>query len=598
MLGKTNAVIGTGGGGGATVTAINKTGATITAGSKVWINENVQTQGSSYQFAGVNEEGYLSRSGNFAYNGRDTFSITNESATNVGKVSAGSGKIRYMADNSVFANYGRVDEVAQYSLSTSTTLLGDDYFGFDSKYNRINMTDGSVIQSWTIGSGASSTLVADTCKVGNYFYRLTHNTSYMTKVTLNDDGTATGVKYNYSPVDSNSRYPIGVTIDNKYIVAASSGSNLSSSGYLRIVEVIDEDNFKELPQSEMPAELQKYFSTAKGFFVFNPYTGILTAVDSTSIDYVVMKYENGEWKAVPVTLDLPEDITAFISGLVVSDDLSRASISYKATQYGSSSYAHIVNLTTTEGYVAVPYRFYNINENTITGYASNDTEPDMEAQISVASMPKIDTGSSDVIVPYEIDYNKVTIVNDYGTLEFSSNDNGNVTVLTGFDGSSGFWFNDAPMFGIDETLEYQFKFRMNDEHRAALAGTVALGNFQSSSEGKVEFSSVLDANLIGISISEDFKGSSKIYLDTTQIIGEWVTVNIRVNEEGNWQIYADKGVVDSYTTTDARGSLTIPLNYYILFGNNYERTPNISVDLEETGFKQNGEWVYRCVKQI
>lgn len=389
MQGNTNAVIGKGGGGGATVTAINKTGSTITAGSKVWINENVQMAGSSYKFAGSNVESCLSRSGNFAYTSSDTYSITNESATNVGKVAAGSGKIRYMADNSVFANYGRVDDVAQYSLPTSTQAFGDDFFGFDSKFNKINMTDGSVIQSWTIGSGASNILVADTCKVGNYFYRLTHNTSYMTKVTLNDDGTATGVRYNYSSVDTSSRYPIGVTTDNKYIIADSTASNLDSTGYLRIVEVIDEDNFKELPQSEMPTDLQKYFSTAKGYFVFNPYTGILTAVDSTSIDYVVMKYENGEWTTVPVTLDLPEDITAFTSGLVLSDDLSRASISYKATQYGSSSYAHIVNLTTTQGYVAVPYRFYNVTEDTITGYAGNDTEPDMEVEVSVAGQPSV-----------------------------------------------------------------------------------------------------------------------------------------------------------------------------------------------------------------
>lgn len=205
---------------------------------------------------------------------------------------------------------------------------------------------------------------------------------------------------------------------------------------------------------------------------------------------------------------------------------------------------------------------------------------------------------------YDIDYDNVTVVNDFGGLLIEQNDKGSYTVISGFDGSSsGIWFNNAPAFGNDLTLEYQFKFRLNDSNKESLAGTVVLGNFQNSTdlentEGKIEFSNVVDADLISISISEHFKGESTTYLDTTQIIGEWVTVNVRVNEEGNWQIYADKGVVDSLTKTNANGSLNIPLNYYLLFTNPYGRTPAISVDLEDVGFKQYGEWAYRAAKEI
>lgn len=232
---------------------------------------------------------------------------------------------------------------------------------------------------------------------------------------------------------------------------------------------------------------------------------------------------------------------------------------------------------------------------------------------NLPSIVCIETGTNTPPIPdvpiipgtgqYDIDYDTVTIINETGALSILQNDKGSYTVLKGFSSSDGFWFNTAPMFGNDLTLEYQFKFRLDDNNKESLAGTVALGNFQDplnleNTEGRIEFSNVVDADLISISISEPFKGTSETYLDTTQIIGEWVTVNVRVNEEGNWQIYADKGVVDSLTTTNASGYLTIPINYYLLFANTYGLTPAISVDLEEVGFKQNGEWVYRAAKEI
>lgn len=232
---------------------------------------------------------------------------------------------------------------------------------------------------------------------------------------------------------------------------------------------------------------------------------------------------------------------------------------------------------------------------------------------NLPSIVCIETGTNTPPIPdvpiipgtgqYDIDYDTVTIINDTGALSILQNDKGSYTVLKGFSSSDGFWFNAAPMFGNDLTLEYQFKFRLDDNNKESLAGTVALGNFQDplnleNTEGRIEFSNVVDADLISISISEPFKGTSETYLDTTQIIGEWVTVNVRLNENGNWQIYADKGVVDSLTTTNASGYLTIPINYYLLFANKYGLTPAISVDLEEVGFKQNGEWIYRAAKEI
>ena len=629
MQGNTNAVIGKGGGSGATVTAINKTGSTITTGQKVWLNENAQMADSSYKFAGVNEQNYLSRSGNFAYANGKTYSITNESATSVGSISAGSGEITYMADNSVFANYGRVDGVSQYSLPITNYHFGDDYFGFDGKFNKINMTDGSVIQSWTLGSGATYTVQSETCKVGNYFYRLSHNSTYSIKVTLNDDGTATGVRYNFSYVDTNSRYPIGVTVDNKYIIADSVSSNLGSSGYLRIIEVIDEDNFKELPQSEMPTELQKYFSTAKGYFVFNPYTGILTAVDSTSIDYVVMKYENGEWKTIPVTLALPEDITSFTSGLVVSDDLSRASISYKATQYGSYAYSHIHNLTTTQGYAAVPYRFYNVTENTITGYAGNDTEADGEVIVGIGSVPSVDNGGTGggnydpTTPPLEevtfndsyIDTDKIVSVGrvfntDKG--EPTSVDLANLTENSGFTQYSNSLFNSEDKSLANEFyLRFHLSDRVGDEfmknqfvylfgHNTASDG----GNWWDETDRSDQFSIVFgfDSEWVykTVGVNTGFVDENGWHSPNTRVDigGElqfgWNTIKMYYNNDiQSWVLGFGDNFSMEYSIPELP-KVCKPYNIISLvenagYGDN-------CVDLAETGFKLNGEWVWRAVK--
>ena len=218
------------------------------------------------------------------------------------------------------------------------------------------------------------------------------------------------------------------------------------------------------------------------------------------------------------------------------------------------------------------------------------------------SVPSVNNGGNggDVSVPYEINYDNVTVVNDSGRLQIYANDNGNNTVLSGFDSSSGFWFNSAPAFGIDTSLDYQFKFRLEDSNVYAVAQTVALGDFQNELKApNIEFVRGEDGTNEYLIVSlSNVTGITETVLDIPQILNQWVTVNVRLNENGRWQIYADKGVVERFTRADAHGTFSMAINYYLLFGNNYGRTPAISVDLEGVGFKQNGEWVYRAVKPI
>jgi hypothetical protein len=92
-----------------------------------------------------------------------------------------------------------------------------------------------------------------------------------------------------------------------------------------------------------------------------------------------MKYENGEWTKVAVDLTLFSGCT--ITGpITLSDDLTRACL---MQNYSSSYYASIYNLPTTEGYGAIAYNTRNITENTITGYAMADAEPNETVTVSV-----------------------------------------------------------------------------------------------------------------------------------------------------------------------------------------------------------------------
>ena len=90
-----------------------------------------------------------------------------------------------------------------------------------------------------------------------------------------------------------------------------------------------------------------------------------------------MKYENGEWTKIPIERSFGSAISGPIT---LSDDLTKAfSSDYIQTTY----YAYIFNLPTTEGYGAIAYNTRNITENTITGYAMTDAEPNETVTVSV-----------------------------------------------------------------------------------------------------------------------------------------------------------------------------------------------------------------------
>lgn len=394
MQGRTNSNLKSGSGGGATVSAINKTGAAISQGDKVWINSNVQTAGGNYKLAnysgGSSRCPVISRTGNFGWNYSVLLNIGAESATTVGSFSASSQCIRYLSANSMFIDNNRVDDIAQYAMGAYRFPVGNDLcYGYDQGSNnahfyKINMANGEVLQTWNMATAPS--FIMDNCMalVGDKIYDVNGSKYY----ELGESPTATESAYTWVNKE-NSLYPAGVTADGKYIICSTNKyfSNDSSVSSLRLVEVVDSSHLKCLQQTEMPADLQQFYN-AKCHIVFNPYTGILTIAVHKSTTYAVMKYADGVWSKLPFDLSGFLGTEFWLKGsITVSDDLSRACVNYSknVTSADSTYWAQIVNMSNTSGYAAVPYKAYNVTADTITGYAKAMASAGESFEASIAS---------------------------------------------------------------------------------------------------------------------------------------------------------------------------------------------------------------------
>jgi len=411
MLGKTNATINSADSKAEiTVSAINKTGTTITEGQKVWLNENQQTAGDKLNFDNQYALTTISRDGQTILTNQGTnaspvtlYSIGND--FNLTQISSFASslrsdriyKVKYGPDNSIFAvcysGTWRIDNIKPW---TEDWLGAEYYLGSNifaranaSKFEfyKVNLDTGEKISTFTTLQGATDSskargtvVIEDVVYSGYYDYGVFC-------FTLND-GSEVAVTESYTLINREDSYDyIAPTNDNLYIVSttwsdrtyANGSTSASSVSKLRLIAIDDLENrtFRVLNQSEMQEDMQKWYTT-DCFTVFNPYTGILTCTAKLGTDYGVYKYENGAWTTLPI--DLGEIFTdafpSITSGLMLSDDLSRATIAVGALLTGYRG--RVINLTSTSGYAAVPYRFYNVTENTITGLAGNDTEPDGE----------------------------------------------------------------------------------------------------------------------------------------------------------------------------------------------------------------------------
>ena len=90
---------------------------------------------------------------------------------------------------------------------------------------------------------------------------------------------------------------------------------------------------------------------------------------------------------------------------------------------------------------------------------------------------------------------------------------------------------------------------------------------------------------------------------TSDLLGQWINIQLKINDSGYWEFTSNKAEDVNFCKTaiqDEYESKEIPFEipYYGIFGNMYGLSPDLEIDLSQTGFKKDGEWVWRPVKEI
>lgn len=381
-----------------TIEVVNKTGTTINEGDKVWLNENIldtESQLTSLSGNGItdNKMGYIDRTGTWfwAYDNYYSYPLDGTGSTKLGSFSGDSynlsypnAYLKYGPNGSMFINGARCDNQKNYKLTSDSPLyIGENLLKtyYYSRWNYLeirsfDLDTGAILKSWktNISPATDSTIEhvialhteKPTCAwIGSGHIQIfelndDETINYISSIALNE-----GVRL----------FPIGVTLDNKYIIGVDSQPQYSvdssnSNGRLRIIDITDFNNTHVLTQEEMPEDLQKYYNM-KCCVTFNPYTGIIACSEYDGTNFTVQKYtsENG-FENVPVDLG---EITALRGPITFSDDMMRVAYSEKS---GSACTTYFKTLKTNDGFSVVPYKYYNINMNTVTGKAMSSAEPD------------------------------------------------------------------------------------------------------------------------------------------------------------------------------------------------------------------------------
>ena len=367
------------GGGGDEIEVINNTGKTIEAGDKVWVNilsDNADTPLAKtgyyliYPTLGFTKDGQYLFTGGRLNKVKDDNTLVELKNYNLGndcRIKNVNGRtyattlnftacINYpnnwdidwaMINDGFFVNqYNR--SIRKYDLETG--VLIKEYTGNTSQYN-----DGQIVV------------------VNNVMYYFV----YRRKYTFNDENNTYSSQDYVVTINNtdnkNIGYILGKTSDGKYFI----------DDNLNLIKYLGNDTFEVVAYEKMPAILQRWNGVSKKVH-FNQDTGVLV-VDSGS-EYGIYRYDNGEWKKLNFELNRTVDDNTEKS-LVVNYDLTRYAFS---TNTYSAYRVNVGTMQPNLKVMAQEFRWFNVNEQSITGIAKTSAEPDEKLTISTVLEPKID----------------------------------------------------------------------------------------------------------------------------------------------------------------------------------------------------------------
>ena len=384
-------------GGGDTVTAVNKTGAVINEGDKVWLQKDAQVGGEVYNIGSATKSelssrlAYISRDGSWIWVANKIYNSEGTQTDTTQYLYAD--VIKYGDDNSIFVRYdnpstsnaygsSRCDPDGRYFLGNKVYFTGNNIGNTPGAYNSawsvytLNISNGSKIETWKSSSVGTSTNGYNAVAVflDNGIKRVFCHTGGAEGVPqiwyLNDDKTITLKNWKRLEQTDKSVWYKYVTADKKFIIGA------AGDGCLRLVEITniteDSEYIKYYQKKDFPEDLKPYFDIDCRS-VFNPYTGILTltALDGSKRHLVARYTPEKGFERLPIYLG-DYDI---ISEITFTDDLSKACF---CVRDGTS--ARVVTIDTYSNYVGLP--FTAVSTNTLTGKAKASAEIGAEVEVS------------------------------------------------------------------------------------------------------------------------------------------------------------------------------------------------------------------------
>ena len=401
MLGKTNATTGgSSGGAGDTVTAINKTGAVINEGDKVWLQKDAQVDDAYYNVGSVSSLGitpvFITRTGDYVYFGKNGFyKIDNGITLSNNLVKNYSYYLRYMDNGTIFVtrNLFSGDDAARVDDNLVTTCSGyvpicKNYFIKNNTnwyLHKLNLDTFAEEGGWYFENNAlkstSFFIIDDRLYYGDKMFRLPEGGGTIPAGTTGE--SVTGL-----PNTSN---VCGTTSDGKFVIFCSS-NNTASSGTLWIYEAVNDTTFRYVELRELPPEFEYFYNKNTCYAIFNPYTGILTCTIKDTKRYLIAKYENGSWKVLKIKISMDDigsyKIASFYGALTISDDLKRVAMVRRNSS--NSCVTLVMDIKAVSGYSALSYKVYNLDSTTLTGKAKASAEIGAEVEVSTVLPNEVD----------------------------------------------------------------------------------------------------------------------------------------------------------------------------------------------------------------
>jgi hypothetical protein len=240
---------------------------------------------------------------------------------------------------------------------------------------KIDLETGDIVQTWTGGSGINA--------LGDFSwaYQIGNSVVVGSNVfDLNDDYTITNQRSVKGFSTNGQAY---LTKDNNHLVT-------EYGDEFKVYRIVDAENV-ELLKDAVSEDLKNLSDV--GSFVYNRNNDIITAVigSKNTEDCIIAKYNNGKIQRLNVTFPFTGGVVFngatykyFTGHITFTNDMSRALLTLSA---GSACRQVIVDFTDSSGYVAVPYKTYATSQDSITGVAQSQSQPNELTQVMVGSNP-------------------------------------------------------------------------------------------------------------------------------------------------------------------------------------------------------------------